>query len=860
MRMQTARPLPSSSELPADLDVAPRSKDSNGCFKGFTEGDITFAPSYKYDVLKLKRSMKLQRRDTNAGIERSMSMSKTADGKGAKHMSLAASSSVATSHATFPEEDEETFDRPAFQTDDRMTLGSSSRASISSAFSGFEAYDDDGNPIERSPYVNNNAGFFGSVPGTPAAEKVMDKAKNLFHLVRNRSTTQIPQSISQERAGSPSLHQHPPQNVRNRTTSNNSRSLPPPILIPGASSNSYDSQLLSPIDLSAVGGLSYPQSVVPERRISFDGQSGPQPAHVRATTPISSANVPFGSSVTSSTPSTTSRPRLTSSKSSATILSVAESKKAEHEKQVENDAVFDSSSKKRVQSWTDRILFKTTIAPPKPAEEEGEEHSNLRHLGSGILDSLRGVRRNFTTSHVSSTSNVVTLNHPRPLIRRSSGNISSSQRVTFSPSAQDNEQGKLSRNDSTLPTFSRRNTSQSSLTLHAPQSQQPLNQRLLRLFGRNKESTSPQPSPELNAESTRRASSASLLRLPMDKALSDDTRASNGTSPPKLNRASSSASGKLRRRLSDQVRRTSLHPRRRPGRSNTAPAPLSPITVAPALSSLDEAVSTPLPSAVSHSTTFKPSGTSPTTIAPHIPFGAEISPAVTITAAPADHESRQTHAKENGLALSLGIPPAVDGISQQPRETATTSLITETSPSPHRRSLEGDPTPSSRLDALDHEGKRSFSFPNPFSAGNAHAGKGTPASGLSALVAKARSAQNDAGLPRSKTTPVSPTQGYEHEGQSHHTFGLRQWWNAHVTLPFLAHMTDPSHDPEEAVDTRDVNLYEVEPSPPEPPKPVLLGPQRGEIQCIDYDSIADLRRMQACSDHRPVVAVFALGV
>ncbi|GAA5873368.1 hypothetical protein JCM8547_007079 [Rhodosporidiobolus lusitaniae] len=45
------------------------------------------------------------------------------------------------------------------------------------------------------------------------------------------------------------------------------------------------------------------------------------------------------------------------------------------------EAVFDTSAKQRVQSWTDRVLFKSTVVPPSPSEpdvDEEEEEERLR--------------------------------------------------------------------------------------------------------------------------------------------------------------------------------------------------------------------------------------------------------------------------------------------------------------------------------------------------------------------------------------------------------------------------------------------------------------------------------------------------
>ncbi|KAH8929166.1 DNase I-like protein [Atractiella rhizophila] len=52
----------------------------------------------------------------------------------------------------------------------------------------------------------------------------------------------------------------------------------------------------------------------------------------------------------------------------------------------------------------------------------------------------------------------------------------------------------------------------------------------------------------------------------------------------------------------------------------------------------------------------------------------------------------------------------------------------------------------------------------------------------------------------------------------------------------------------------------MEPGPEELKEPEPLGPKRGEIECLLYDSVADLRKMEAYSDHRPVIGVYLVGI
>jgi hypothetical protein len=82
--------------------------------------------------------------------------------------------------------------------------------------------------------------------------------------------------------------------------------------------------------------------------------------------------------------------------------------------------------------------------------------------------------------------------------------------------------------------------------------------------------------------------------------------------------------------------------------------------------------------------------------------------------------------------------------------------------------------------------------------------------------------------------------------------------NVEHTSPFtwkhfwsnLIHSQTP-HPDAEALDISPAETPMVAPEP--------KGPRRGEIDCLVYDSVNDLRKMEALSDHRPVYAVFAIG-
>jgi hypothetical protein len=154
--------------------------------------------------------------------------------------------------------------------------------------------------------------------------------------------------------------------------------------------------------------------------------------------------------------------------------------------------------------------------------------------------------------------------------------------------------------------------------------------------------------------------------------------------------------------------------------------------------------------------------------------------------------------------------------------------------------------------------KRSFPFSNPFTRSHLN---NEHSSGAPVALQNRPDTDNSASpvktgiaLSQSKTTPVtSETQATE---RPH--LGLRQWWNARLLPHIFPFHTDTSTiDRSDAIAEADATDLQQAQTVPEP---VIIGPRRGEIQCIYYNTISDLRRMEACSDHRPVVAVFAIGV
>ena len=113
------------------------------------------------------------------------------------------------------------------------------------------------------------------------------------------------------------------------------------------------------------------------------------------------------------------------------------------------------------------------------------------------------------------------------------------------------------------------------------------------------------------------------------------------------------------------------------------------------------------------------------------------------------------------------------------------------------------------------------------------------------LLEIARTITRGLRVTHSKTLPRTSAPYADVDEFQHHRG--RSWWNF---LPSL--FVNPSSSQDQA-DTKALSLVKS-------PIKKFVGPQRGEIESLLYTSVDDLRRMQATSDHRPVKAVFALGI
>lgn len=677
---------------------------------------------------------------------------------------------------------------------DRNTVASS-RVSISSTFSGFEkSFGDNENIADQETLANTSynhrvsAGFFGSsIPSTPTTDKVLDKARGFFHLIRGRSpapghsqnTDLMPPDTeedrplkvdpeSQERIGTvaePSLLS--PLDVG--TSSQAERFAVPAgpsqrAQTPTTDGHSFSSAnyRMDPRAIDADPSLRRPSLEIPAER----GQPGNM---VRSTTPILSP-----------------RPRLKSMRSTNTVLSMSSigfgksmSSSMQNQQAQEGgsqEATYDTSSKKRVQSWTDRILYKSKIV----VEEETRTSRSL--VNGSLIPSLRSISRTIRDHHHRDSG---------PAQDDSPGTADPPARVSFRVAGPVEQADQ----DQNTTLYQRQNSSTSSLV----DAQQGPNGRLANLLRRRssggrvdsvpEEAVTPSPTPVVG-------------RLGRARSLQSRSRRSSlsgNASPVSVNfrpRSSPSPVG--------VEHRNSLHGRTKPHRAYTSPLPVGPLndhrSSAVTQRDLPSASRTPI---IQSTGQQRPS--------------AAVSP-----------------------------PPSADMARHGSEPLAKTSPSRSASEEQLRRTTTFD---TDRL-------KRSFPFYNPFSRAAPTQFTRTPADLVDSPL---RPCAEGAGktkivLSHSKTTPISHSSAQVDE-RPH--LGLRHWWNARL-LPhiFSSHVDEPVEDASDDVQIGGLS----DQATGLPPAPVVIGPRRGEIQCIYYDSVADLRRMEACSDHRPVVAVFAVGV
>lgn len=700
---------------------------------------------------------------------------------------------------------------------DRVTLGSS-RVSISSAFSGFEPSMTHGSDVPdhetlANTHYNNrsSASFFGSsLPSTPTTEKVFEKAKGLFHLMRARSPTHTAHAESEARAAPDYEKSDPPAN-----SGADLAFPPPPPMVAAASSQDKHAvlnlaQAASTARVPAVEadpGGNPPQSERPNDMDSGLDGTRKQSLEVPDRNKVASTD-----SIRPTTPLYSPRPRLKSMRSANTVLSVssfglgksASSIGQEQSVQdVTEDATYDTSSKKRVQSWTDRILFKSNIVI-----EDNAGHSTMhRSLLSGtFLPSFRITGRNAHEHQVD-------LNRISSRIGALAGEFQDrSSSLHKSDAAASNEQGAM---------YKRQNSSTSSL----PGSQQRLNGRIAGLFRRrssDKRSISSQLYSNGGALDNTKDFDRQDLNLKAEPAaLTPGVRQSSHADSEQPTHHDSS--GQLGANPTDQAPRP-------PSSDQTNPA-IHVGKVKP-----HRAFTSPLPEgrveALSH--------------------GAE-------TLHP-DAASRDRSYVESSDDQSAGVTSPLSAHTLSAQAVASGEMLRHGSEPlrstlPSRVHSSPDETTSPYVDSVANQSRRSSARGNPFS--RSYYKDQVPlaplASGALAGGDKtSRPAKTGITILPSQTTPVTSD---THQTEEKPHARLRHWWNARM-LPHIFPFHSEAHVSEDGPSAQPV----IPGASNDVPEPRVVGPRRGEVQCIYYDSVSDLRRMEACSDHRPVVAVFAIGV
>lgn len=634
------------------------------------------------------------------------------------------------------EDDEEDGISPV---DDRKTVASS-KASIRSSYSMTDRQLD---IIHQHSVVSKK-----STPNSPipTAEKLADSAKNFFNI-------------------------HRPQSVLARVTSSSCANDAAARLETGAESLPASSpdraatdNLASAVQITAtgndVGGVS---ELNENPQISVSSPQSPR----YFTRPIL-PRMRTSTTITSSFDVTRAPSRNSSRRETGTLD--------------EEEAVFDTSSKQRVQSWTDRILYKSTIKTVTELQQEADAREQAeresRHLGSVLLDSLRGVRRTLTghgNEPSATTSPAIDVDVKRKLLSRV---------TSFSESHQRNDKRGLAPSTTVISALP--SASQVSLCDDvASRSNHRVRQRLGKLFRRN--------SSDLQVELSE---SRGTQRKSVDDVNLQRRASSSHRNGPFL-------SSGLRR--STSVRSTaSMHAKDAPGAHTQPPY-------------------RPLPSTNTLVSNSALNAGRVDTIALQRSAHVEGSSPIPETGGWVDGQTNGVDDDASSLVPSPGALTG-DGVCQD-------TIIH------NRRST----TP---LPSYDHKQTDTVHSAHP-------------------VASDTRPLPTRITLAHASTVPVR-TMGMSPEHNEVGGGALRQWWNSHnLHIPFFAHHNQPSIS---------ASLADESCTPPSMPSnlsepldiavtlPRLVGPERGEVQCLSYQSIHDLVRMQALSDHHPVVATFAVGL
>ncbi|KAF8318496.1 DNase I-like protein [Clavulina sp. PMI_390] len=401
---------------------------NQGQFPGFQEAAIDFAPTFKYDV---DHGEKLGRRKTVSRAIKKLNKERRAAlrewrGKGASAHN--ASREDVMNPTIIESDDDDSSDR---EVDDQASLmsavlGSTHLSATDAESSASE--DEDDHDSDHAPSIAlaaKNAAknarvetgvvsdVISSVVSHPTTRKAKSKWRALLSK-RPRGASDAPRNPASASASQKSPPPPPPQDSAQTAGSQSGpqarRSSAPPAI-----------HLVQPSD-AAPPALGRPQtstslgSVTPSISISAPAASSPLSQQV---SPLTSEG-PLGflrpwlgrgsgpASISSSSASSLSHTETGSMQEPARDDST-EAPTANHDV-VAKPGRYDTSSKKRVPSWCDRIIFKTTVEPPLDEEEDEIDDrlrgSRSRKFGQFLLTPIRTVRTSLSKSNLPRTESL----------------------------------------------------------------------------------------------------------------------------------------------------------------------------------------------------------------------------------------------------------------------------------------------------------------------------------------------------------------------------------------------------------------------------------------------------------------------
>ncbi|GAA5923788.1 uncharacterized protein JCM15063_003766 [Sporobolomyces koalae] len=441
----------------------------------------------------------------------------------------------------------------------------------------------------------------------------------------------------------------------------------------------------------------------------------------------------------------------------------------------EVEPVFDSSSKQRVQSYTDRILFKSTIEPPEEDEEEDEEEEPIEYDARALQPSRStafvNALRDFTHSP---------LGHDSPQSRRGSaedrhlrfGDLFNRRRSVSSDTAAD---------------FDESVTKQS---IPRTKSLQP---------GQLRRQHSGSPSVGTDETDSNRKK-AFWRRVASFPALS--SAATSAPSSPKM-----------------------------------APTPT---------------VTSPLASPAMSIAPDSPTRDTPTVTEPTSYF-SKATPSASVASTPTRRGPRKM------FTLSSNSPPSSPEDDRPQNSHAVVNFLD--SPSP----IETPPLPRAASDfaAAPSTQNRVAHSPKRSSSSNAglfrHASVAhRPSRSVSGSAVPAHhSSVTFSDAPMAPSSSVTQARDSSTAGQPHQISStslntrFKSFLNS-IPLPFLS-----APSPSRGVDP---NALSASLAAERRKRKKKHGPRPGEIQVVEYDSVPNLAKMGAVSDHRPVYLVCAIGV